>query len=139
MMAAISRNGQCARRNADVLFRQRGASGQAQARLARFGDRLTTAHASYAEMQRIAPARCFFAVDSILLDLGYSSMQIDDPARGFSFREGGPLDMRFDASQPFSADDLVNHAPESELADLIYKYGEDRHSRRIAATIEAAE
>jgi len=118
---------------------------QTQARLAHFGDRLTVAHASYAEMQRIAaelqrpaPARRFFAVDGILLDLGYSSMQIDDPTRGFSFREGGPLDMRFDASQPFSADDLVNHAPESELADLIYKYGEDRYSRRIARAIVGA-
>jgi len=118
---------------------------QTQARLAHFGDRLTVAHASYAEMQRIAaelqrpaPARRFFAVDGILLDLGYSSMQIDDPTRGFSFREGGLLDMRFDASQPFSADDLVNHAPESELADLIYKYGEDRYSRRIARAIVGA-
>jgi 16S rRNA (cytosine1402-N4)-methyltransferase len=110
----------------------------AQQTLAPFGARVTLVHASYADMGRIAPERGFAPVDALLLDLGYSSLQIDDPARGFSFRLDGPLDMRFDADQPTSAADLVNRLPERQLADLIYEYGEERHSRRIARAIAAA-
>ena len=70
-------------------------------------------------------------------DLGCSTMQLKNPERGFSFREGGPLDMRMDPDQPESAEDLVNGMEEEDLANLIYKYGEERFSRRIAARIVA--
>ena len=110
----------------------------ARSRLARFGDRLTTVHASYAEMKRLAPARCCIAVDGILLDLGYSSLQIDDPARGFSFREGGPLDMRFDRAQHLTAEAIVNRFSEADITDIIFRYGEDRYARRIVRGIVAA-
>lgn len=110
----------------------------ARARLSRFGDRLVAIHASYAEMGNVAPLKSFEMVDGILLDLGYSSLQIDDPARGFSFRADGPLDMRYDDRQPDTAASLVNRLPEEKLADLIYQYGEERYSRRIARAIAAA-
>lgn len=74
-------------------------------------------------------------VDLLLADLGFSSNQMDDPARGFSFQQDGPLDMRLDPNLPSTAADLVNQLPERELADLIYRYGEERLSRRIARNI----
>ena len=74
-------------------------------------------------------------VDGILVDLGVSSYQIDTPDRGFSFRGDGPLDMRMDTSATCTAADLVNTLPETELADIIYRYGEERGSRRIARAI----
>ncbi|MBN1309795.1 MAG: 16S rRNA (cytosine(1402)-N(4))-methyltransferase RsmH [Anaerolineae bacterium] len=107
----------------------------AQARLARFGDRCQTIHASYARMGTLAPPLGCAAVDAILLDLGLSSMQLDDPGRGFAFRAAGPLDMRFNTADGETAADLVNTLPEAALADLIYRYGEERHSRRIARAV----
>jgi 16S rRNA (cytosine1402-N4)-methyltransferase len=78
-------------------------------------------------------------VDGLLLDLGISSMQVDDPARGFAFRQDGPLDMRFDpAAGGLSAADIVNTWDDEALADILYRYGEERHSRRIARAICAA-
>lgn len=74
-------------------------------------------------------------VDGVLLDLGLSSFQLDQAERGFAFRFEGPLDMRFDNSQGESAADLVNYADESDLADIIWRYGEEKQSRRIARTI----
>jgi len=118
-------------RDGDALAR-------AQSRLARFGDRLVTAHASYAEMGRVAPSLGFAAVDGVLLDLGLSSLQLDDPARGFAFRFDAPLDMRFDPRSGPTAADLVNGLPEDELADLIFQHGEERHSRRVARAIVSA-
>jgi 16S rRNA (cytosine1402-N4)-methyltransferase len=76
------------------------------------------------------------ALDGAVFDFGVSSYQIDDPARGFSFRADGPLDMRMGAAQKTAAD-LVNNAPESELADILYEFGEEKASRRIAAAIVA--
>ncbi len=76
-------------------------------------------------------------LDGVVLDLGVSSFQIDDPARGFSFRSDGPLDMRMAAAGPTAAD-LVNGLPEAELADTLYQFGEERLSRRIAHAIVAA-
>lgn len=77
-------------------------------------------------------------VDLILLDLGVSSPQLDHPERGFSFRDSGDLDMRMDRSQPLTAAEVVNRYPEERLANLIYAYGEERASRRIAKAIVAA-
>jgi 16S rRNA (cytosine1402-N4)-methyltransferase len=76
------------------------------------------------------------SLDGAVFDFGVSSYQIDDPARGFSFRADGPLDMRMGAEQKTAAD-LVNGAPESELADILYEFGEEKASRRIAAAIVA--
>jgi 16S rRNA (cytosine1402-N4)-methyltransferase len=74
-------------------------------------------------------------VDVALFDFGMSSLQVDDPARGFSFRSDGPLDMRMDPRQPTTAEELVNETGEEELADLIFNFGEERESRKIARAI----
>ena len=80
----------------------------------------------------------FRHVDGVVFDLGVSSMQLDCPERGFSFLSSGPLDMRMDRRQEICAADLVNKLPEKELADLIFTYGEERYSRRIARAIVQA-
>jgi len=77
-------------------------------------------------------------VDGVLLDLGVSSWQLDDPAKGFSYRNDGPLDLRFNQDVGQTAADLVNRLPEVELADLIWRFGEERGSRRIARKLVAA-
>lgn len=74
----------------------------------------------------------------VLLDLGVSSMQLDTPERGFSFQQDGPLDMRLDQSEERSAADVVNRMREDELADVIYRFGEEHASRRVARAIVAA-
>ena len=107
----------------------------ARQRLAQDGDRVIFIHASYTEMERLAPAYGFDSVDGILLDLGLSSRQLDDSSRGFSFIKEGPLDMRFDQTQGQTADDLVNNLGEAELADIFWRYGEARQSRKIARAI----
>jgi len=100
-------------------------------RLSGFFDRVHLLHANFDRLHQhhLPPA------DGILLDLGVSSMQFDQPERGFSFQADGPLDMRMDPSATETAADLVNHLPEGDLADLIYQYGEERQSRRIARAI----
>jgi 16S rRNA (cytosine1402-N4)-methyltransferase len=75
--------------------------------------------------------------DMVLADLGFASTQVDDPSRGLSFRQAGPLDMRLDPDGPVTAAELVNTLGERELADLIWRYGEERHSRRIASKLAA--
>ena len=104
--------------------------------LARFGERATLVRASYSRMGEVA--RGFAPVDGILLDLGLSSLQVDDAARGFAFQSNGPLDMRFDPDTDLTAAEIVNEWPLDELADILYRYGEEQHSRRIARAIEAA-
>lgn len=94
--------------------------------------RLTVAQGHFGNLTEIASAHGFTAVDAILLDLGVSSFQLETPERGFSFGHDGPLDMRFDPQQGVSAAEIINTWPEHELADLIYQYGEERLSRRIA-------
>lgn len=102
-----------------------------------FPGRLTVVGGRYGDMAAILAAAGLDTVDGIALDLGVSSMQIDDPERGFSFRDDGPLDMRMD-KEGASAADAVNTLPEKALADIIYEYGEERASRRVAhAIIEA--
>ncbi len=111
----------------------------AAARLAPYGPRSMRVHASYAQMRQEA-ARVGWAdgVDAILLDLGVSSMQVDNAARGFAFRLDGPLDMRFDPrSDALPAAEIVNAWDADSLADLLYRYGEEPDARRIARAIVA--
>ena len=110
----------------------------AAGRLAEFGSRAILQHASYEQMGELAAAWSG-QVDGILLDLGISSMQVDNAERGFSFRQDAPLDMRFDptSGKPTAAD-LVNNLPQDELADIIKTYGEDNYSRPIAKALIAA-
>lgn len=107
----------------------------ARERLAGFGDRVTLVHANFEALAAVAKEHGFDTVDGILLDLGLSSMQLADATRGFSFQEEGPLDMRFDTRQSRTAADLVNTLPADELADILWRYGEERYSRRIARAI----
>lgn len=110
----------------------------AKEHLAPFGDRVTLKRASYPTMLEQLEALGWETVHGIVFDLGLSSMQLDTPERGFSFRSEAPLDMRFDPQAETSAADLVNNWPEADLADLIYRYGEERRSRQIARAIVAA-
>jgi 16S rRNA (cytosine1402-N4)-methyltransferase len=98
--------------------------------------RLTMIAGRFGDMDRLLAERGVDAVDGVALDLGVSSMQIDEAERGFSFLKDGPLDMRMETSGP-SAADMVNSLPEAELADILWRYGEERHSRRIARAIVA--
>jgi 16S rRNA (cytosine1402-N4)-methyltransferase len=107
----------------------------AKQRLAPFGERALLRQASYTELAEQMKVLGWDHVEGIVLDLGVSSMQLDNPERGFSFQTDGPLDMRFNPTASVSAADLVNGLPESELADLIWRYGEERNSRRIARAI----
>ncbi len=109
----------------------------ARERLARFGERVVLRKASYTTLLAQLRALDWPPVDGILLDLGVSSMQLDTPERGFSFRYDAPLDMRFDPDQPLTAADLVNTLSEEALADLLWRYGEERRARRVARAIVA--
>jgi len=109
----------------------------AQKRLAPFGDRVTLKQASYTTLEGQLETLGWPAVDGIVLDLGVSSLQLDTVERGFSFRAAAPLDMRFNPGGYLTAADLVNGLPEKDLADIIYKYGEERKSRQIARAIIA--
>jgi 16S rRNA (cytosine1402-N4)-methyltransferase len=99
---------------------------------------VTLINASYSDLDRILEDLELDGLDAILLDLGLSSDQLAWRHRGFSFAEDGPLDMRFDPKTRETAADLVNQLDEKELADLIFEYGEERHSRRIARKIVEA-
>jgi 16S rRNA (cytosine1402-N4)-methyltransferase len=107
----------------------------ARQRLASFGERLIACHRNFTAMAETLKELGITAVDGILLDLGVSSLQLDTPARGFSFRSGGPLDMRMDPSQGETAADLLNRLSEADLADIFYHFGEERQARRIAAAV----
>lgn len=97
--------------------------------------RLIVQPGNFSQIERLATTHSFAPVDGILMDLGVSSFQLDDPSRGFSFRAAGPLDMRFDPELGFDAATIVNTWPETELANLIFEYGEETQSRRIARAI----
>ena len=109
------------------------------------GQRLTAAqgqgtavdlvHANFATARQILAERGIDGVDLLLADLGFASTQMDDPTRGFSFSADGPLDMRMDRSESITAAELINELSQDTLADLIYQYGEERLSRRIARKI----
>lgn len=106
--------------------------------IARFAERfpnrpnIRLIHASYAELPEFSGSS---KLDGLLVDLGFSSDQVDDAARGLSFSHAGPLDMRYDRTKGFTAADAVNGMREDELADLIWRLGEDRNARRIAKAI----
>lgn len=104
-------------------------------RLQEFGDRSVVAHANFRQVAAVARRHGFDQVDGIVLDLGLSSDQLELEARGFALSVDSPLDMRFDPSQDLTAAQLVNTLAEGDLADLIYTYGEERLSRRIARAI----
>jgi len=107
-------------------------------KLETFGPRLVMVQASYTTLTEQLHRLGWPAVDGILLDLGVSSMQVDTAERGFSFLADAPLDMRFDPSQPVTAADLVNTLPESELANLLYRLGEEQRAYQVARAIVAA-
>jgi 16S rRNA (cytosine1402-N4)-methyltransferase len=111
---------------------------RAALRLLPFGARVKLVNANFAQMSSVAHANGFDQADGIVLDLGLSSDQLGDPDRGFGFIAGGPLDMRFDQTRGQSAADLINQLDQDELADLIYRYGEEPASRKIARAIVAA-
>ena len=100
-----------------------------------FSNRVTLVKSSFKNLSEQLTAQGWHKVDGILLDLGISSMQLDNPERGFSFRKEAFLDMRFDLQNPLRAVDLVNNLSEKELADLLYTYGEERRSRQVARAI----
>ncbi len=104
---------------------------------ARFPGRLHLIEGCFGDMLPLLAGAGVRALDGVVLDFGVSSFQLDDPARGFSFRADGPLDMRMGREGPTAAD-LVNRLPEAELADLLFAFGEERRARRIARAIVAA-
>lgn len=107
-------------------------------RLGKFGDCFLPVRGNFREIGQLLADQGIDKVDGVLADLGVSSHQLDEAERGFSFRFDAPLDMRMDQRQERSAKDLVNELEEAELADLIWKYGEERRSRRIAKAVAAA-
>ncbi|HJU28586.1 MAG TPA: 16S rRNA (cytosine(1402)-N(4))-methyltransferase RsmH [Candidatus Binataceae bacterium] len=110
----------------------------AASRLARFGSRVTLRQADFRELGAVLEQSGTPCVGAIVADLGMSSFALDDPARGFSFRTTGPLDMRMDQRQRLRASDLLNEESEAELARIIHDYGEERAARRIARAIVEA-
>ncbi|MCR9248024.1 MAG: 16S rRNA (cytosine(1402)-N(4))-methyltransferase RsmH [bacterium] len=122
-------------RDSEILVSARAAL---DSRVAGAGVGVSLHHLCYSRMHEALQENGQSCCDRVLLDLGVSSMQLDRPDRGFSFQSDGPLDMRMDSTRGPSASDWLARVPERELADVIYRYGEERHSRRIARRIVAA-
>lgn len=110
----------------------------ARQRLTAYQDRVHFVNANFAELAEVARREGFLSVQGVLLDLGFSSLQLEDGRRGFALQIEGPLDMRYDPRTATTAHALVNNLSANELADLIFRYGEERHSRAIARAIVAA-
>ena len=106
--------------------------------LAGFGDRVTLVHADYRDLAAVLDGRGIGMVAGVLADLGVSSMQLEREGRGFSFRRDEPLDMRMDRTRGPTAAELIDRAGEEELADVIFEFGEERRSRRVARAIVTA-
>jgi 16S rRNA (cytosine1402-N4)-methyltransferase len=111
---------------------------RARQRLEPLKEKLIVLQGNFADIDALHAASGLSPADGMLADLGMSSQQVDDPARGFSFSRSGPLDMRMDPDAEITAEQLVNQSRERELADIIFRLGEERHSRRIARAIVKA-
>ena len=120
------------------LDRDPAAVDAARSALSGFGDRVDVVHADYRRLNAVLDERGVTNVDGVLVDLGVSSMQLEAPGRGFSFRQDAPLDMRMDTTAGPTAAEAIREVDERTLADVIYEFGEERHSRRIARAIVAA-
>jgi 16S rRNA (cytosine1402-N4)-methyltransferase len=107
----------------------------AKKRLERFGNRVTFVHSLYSEIVEVLSSLNIVKVDAILLDLGVSSMQLDESERGFAYSFDAPLDMRMNQEETLTAAKVLNHYSEGELARIFKEYGEERHSRKIARAI----
>ncbi|MFN3490918.1 MAG: 16S rRNA (cytosine(1402)-N(4))-methyltransferase RsmH [Anaerolineales bacterium] len=107
----------------------------ARENLAPYEGRIHLVQASHITLSKQLQKLQWNAIDGIVLDLGASSMQFDNPERGFSFMQDGPLDMRFGINAKMTAEEIINTFDEKELADIIFKYGEDRNARKIAKAI----
>jgi len=117
------------------LDRDMEALRQAQSRLRGFGRRTRLIHGDFKDLEEIKKEQGIPELDGLLFDLGVSSLQLEVPERGFAFSHDGPLDMRMDQRQGLRAAELVNRLSERELADLLWKFGEERYARRIARRI----
>ena len=120
------------------LDRDPAALAEAGTALGGYGDRVELVHSDYRQLPAVLAARGIEQVDGILADLGVSSMQLDAPGRGFSFRRDDPLDMRMDTTTGPTAAEAIGEVDERTLADVIYQLGEERHARRVARAILAA-
>jgi len=120
------------------LDRDPAAADAARNALSEFGERVEVVHSDYRRLNAVLDERGVTNVDGVLADLGVSSMQLDAPGRGFSFRRDEALDMRMDTTAGPTAAEALSAVDERALADLIYEFGEERHSRRIARAIVAA-
>jgi len=120
------------------LDRDAGALEVARERLKDFGERVVLVQADFSRIGEVAHELNLPPIQGMLADLGVSSLQLDTAERGFSFRFAGPLDMRMDSRSAITAADIVNETAETELADLLYRLGEERDSRRIARAIVRA-
>ena len=118
--------------------RDPAALAHARETLAGFGARVQLLHSDYRRVSEVLDAQGVTAVAGLLADLGVSSMQLDAPGRGFSFRRDEPLDMRMDTTAAPTAAEAIRDADERTLADVIYEFGEERHARRVARAIVEA-
>src|SRR5262250_437431 len=107
----------------------------ARQRLKPYERQVILMHAEFSKIGEVAKELALPPLDGVLADLGVSSLELDSPERGFSFRWAGPLDMRMNPDSPLTAEDIVNHWPDKELADLLYQKADERDSRRIARAI----
>ena len=130
LLEATAPNGQVLGLDADPA-----ALAIARQRLTAYGDRVHFVNANFAEVAQVARSHGFSPVHGVLLDLGVSSIELETPARGFSFQVDGPLDMRHDPSSSTTAQFLVNYLAQDELANLLYRFGEEHRSRAIARAI----
>jgi 16S rRNA (cytosine1402-N4)-methyltransferase len=117
------------------LDRDPQALGIARERLKEFERQVTLVHTDFSKIDEVVNDLKLPKLDGVVADLGVSSLELDTPERGFSFRWGAPLDMRMNPDYPFMAEEIVNHWPETKLADVLYKFGEEHESRRIARAI----
>lgn len=120
------------------IDRDRAAIDAAEDKLSPWRDRVTLLHGNFTDLEELLSEAGAPAVDGMLFDLGVSSPQLDDPARGFSYMHDAPLDMRMDQSQPQTAWTVVNEWPQEELRRILYQYGEERYAPSVAGAIVRA-